>query len=182
MIVAGCVVLIAACGRPPRPGALTARWGTLDTASVTLRATARWCVGAGRIDLRARTGDTAFGVAFYPTDSVAVAASYPVWQPGQPGALRPGAGVAVRWMSKAVIEGWWADSGAVELTGGWSKVAGQGQARLISGRGPDSTIPLAFTFRDVPLVVDTLCDQPTLPAGVPNVPDSGTPTPAAGVH
>lgn len=174
--IAAAVLLGAACSRE---GALTARWGTTDSAAVALSATARWCSDAGRIDLRARSGDTAFGVALYPTDSVAVAVSYPVWVPGQPVAYRPGAGVAVRWLGKASIEGWWGDSGAVEVTGDWRRLEGHGVVRLVSGNGPDSTLPLEFSFRDVSLVADSLCDQRVLPPGVPNVSDS-TGTPAAG--
>lgn len=176
------VALVAACGGTPRPGTLTARWGVKDTAEVTAPATARWCVGPGRIDLRARVGDTAFGVALYPTDSAVVSAGYPVRLPGSPVTFRPSAGVAVRWLSKASIEGWWGDSGSIEVTGGWPRIAGRGEARLVTSRDPDSALPLAFSFRGVPLVVDTLCDQPTLPVATPVETDSSGPPPADGVN
>lgn len=176
------VLVVEACSGTPRAGTLTARWGVKDTAEVSLPATARWCVGAQRIDLRARVGDTAFGVALYPTDSAVIAASYPVWARGASVAYRPGAGVAVRWLSKASMEGWWGDSGAVEVTAGWPRIAGHGEARLVSFHGADSTLPMEFSFRGVPLVVDTLCDQRTLPVATPAAADSSGPPAADGVN
>jgi len=159
---------------------LTAHWEAPDTADVTMAATARWCVGPGRIDLRATEGDTGLGVAFYPTDSAVVAGSYPVRVPGDAAAQRPSAGVAVRWVGKAEVQGWWGDSGTVELTGDWKTgLSGRASARIASVDPDAQPAPLTFRFHRVPFVVDTLCDARTLPVAVP-LDSSAAGTPPAG--
>lgn len=178
VLLAGSAIGVAACGGD-KAATLTAHWEAPDTADVRMAATAKWCVGAGRIDLRASVGDTGLGVVFYPTDSAVIAALYPVRVPGDSVAHRPSAGVAVRWVGKAEVQGWWGDSGSVELTGGWrSGLSGQGSARLASVDPDADSAPLTFRFHRVPLVVDTLCDVRVLPVAVP-VESLSAGTPAA---
>jgi hypothetical protein len=142
--------------------------------------TGRWCVGPGRLDLRATAGDTGLALALYPMDSVGLAGVYPVFEPGGPVQVRPGAAVALRWMGKVLVQGWWGDSGSVTLSGGRVRgLSGRGEVWLVSGLGPDSVTALEFSFRGLRVVNDTLCDAPTLPVGVPL--DSGGTLPAPGV-
>lgn len=175
--VVGVVLLAAGCNLLSRDGTLTARWITrTDTAKVSMPVTGTWCPGPGRLDLRATVGDTGLWLALYPSDSLALAGSYPVLEPGGMLQVRPAAGVALRWMGKAQLQGWWGDSGSVSLVsstvGGWS---GTGAAWLVSGLGPDSVTTLEFAFRGVRLRTDTLCDAATVDP--PTSPDSGA-TPA----
>jgi hypothetical protein len=171
----------AACNPLDGSGTLTARWTTpTDTTSLTMPVTGRWCVGPGRLDLRAATGDTGLGLAIYPTDSVAFAGSYPVLEPGGQLQVRPSAAVALRWMGKVLVQGWWGDSGSVTLSGGKLRgLSGQGEAWLVSALGPDSVTALEFSFRGVRAGNDTLCDVPPLPVGIPL--DSAGTLPAPGV-
>ncbi len=171
----------AACNPLDGSGTLTARWTTpTDTASLTMPVTGRWCVGPGRLDLRATKGDTGLGLAIYPTDSVAFAGSYPILEPGGQLQVRPSAAVALRWMGKVLVQGWWGDSGVVTLSGGRLRgLSGKGEAWLVSALGPDSVTALEFSFRGVRAGNDTLCDVPPLPVGVPL--DSAGTLPAPGV-
>lgn len=184
-LAASFLLLLAACGPIGGGGTLTARWvaaedTTQDMVVLTMPATARWCPGPARLDIRATAGDTGVGLALYPTDSDAVAGTYPVLEPGAPVQLRPAAGVALRWLGKAQIQGWWGDSGSLELTGGQGRaLSGRGRAWLVSGIGPDSVLPVDIAFRRLAVRTDTLCDVPvappapmdsTAPAGTPQVP------------
>lgn len=175
------LMFAAACNPLDRSGTLTARWTTpTDTASVTMPVTGTWCVGPGRLDLRAAAGDTGLGLAIYPTDSVALAGTYPILVPDAQLQVRPSAAAALRWMSKVLIQGWWGDSGSVTLEGGTLRgLSGTGQVSLVSGLGPDSVTALEFTFRGVRVRNDTLCDAPVMPVAIP-VDSAGT-LPAPGV-
>jgi hypothetical protein len=188
-VLAGSLLLVAACGPIGGGGTLTARWvaaedTTKDLVVLTMPATATWCPGPARIDIRAAAGDSGIGIALYPSDSDAVAGTYPVLEPGAPVQLRPAAGVALRWLGKAQIQGWWGDSGSLELTGGRKRsLSGRGRAWLVSGIGPDSVLPVDLAFRRLTVRTDTLCDVRVLPAGIPvdSAAAAGTP-PAPGVH
>jgi hypothetical protein len=175
------MALLAACNPLDGSGTLTARWTTpTDTTSVAMPVTGRWCVGPGRLDLRASLGDTGLGLAIYPTDSVEFAGSYPVLEPGGQLQVRPSAAVALRWMGKVLVQGWWGDSGTVTLSGGRLRgLSGQGEASLVSGLGPDSVTALEFNFRGVRVANDTLCDAPIMPVAIPL--DSAGTLPAPGV-
>ena len=155
----------AGCNPFSPTGTLSAHWEThADTASIVMPVTATWCVGPGRLDLRAVAGDTGLGVAIYPADSGALAGSYDILEPGGPVSIRPSAAAAVRWMGKVQVQGWWGDSGNVTLTGGRARgLAGDGRARLVSGLGRDSLGLLEFSFRGVQVRADTLCDAKVPP-------------------
>ena len=163
------LVVAAACNPMGGSGTLTARWMTpVDTASLTMPVTGTWCVGPGRLDLRAAVGDTGLGLAVFPLDSIALTGTYPVLQPGGQIQVRPGAAVALRWMSKVVVQGWWGDSGSVTLAGESIRgLSGNGTVWLVSGLGPDSVTALEFSFRGVRVRSDTLCDAPVLPVAIP---------------
>lgn len=167
--VALALAAAAACNPLGRSGTLTARWITpVDTAEVTMPVTGTWCVGPGRLDLRAAAGDTGLGLAVYPTDSSALTGTYPVSQPGGQIQVRPSAAVALRWASKVLMQGWWGDSGSVTLAGGSVRgLSGNGAVWLVSGLGPDSVTMLDFSFRGVRVRSDTLCDAPLLPVAIP---------------
>jgi hypothetical protein len=178
------LVAVAACNPAGRRGTLTAHWGSgADSVSLTFPATATWCPAPSRYDVRAVGGDTAFGMAVFPADTAALSGSYSVIVPGGPVQVRPAAAVALRWMGKVEVQGWWGDSGSVAFTSSaLGGLSGSGKARLVSNLGPDSVTPLRFSFRGLRVKTDTLCDLPQVPVGVPvdSGPATGTP-PAPGV-
>jgi hypothetical protein len=173
------VLLAVACNPFDERGTLTAHWATpVDSASVTMPVTARWCVGPSRLDLRATAGDTGLGIALYPVDSAMLAGAYPVTAPGGQLQVRPGAAVALRWRGKVVMDGWWGDSGTVTLEAGAVRgLAGSGDVRLVSGLGPDSVTTLTFEFRGVRVQNDASCDAQVLPVAVPVDSVTGLPRP-----
>ncbi len=177
-------VVVAACNPFDRSGTLTAQWAAVgdtlgETARVTIPVSATWCVGPSRLDIRAAAGDTGFALTLYPSDSSALAGRYSVLEPGASATVRPSAGVALRYMGKVVVQGWWGDSGVTTISGGWVRgLSGEGEAWLVSGLGPDSVTALDFTFRGVRVRNDTLCDAPPPPA-VPE--DSAGTLPGPGV-
>jgi hypothetical protein len=167
--LAATLVVVAACTSVGRRGTLTARWvGATDTAMITMPATATWCPLPTRYDIRALAGDTALGISVYPVDTTALSGRYPVLVPGAPIQIRPTAAVALRWMSKVEVMGWWGDSGSVTFaSSALGGLSGSGQAWLVSNLGPDSVTPVEFSFRGLRVKTDTLCDIPQLPVGVP---------------
>lgn len=180
------LVLCVAAGCNPLggDGRLTARWtasGDTSTATLTAPVTGRWCEGPSRLDLRAVAGDTGLGLVIYPSDSSAMEGEYLVLAPGGRLQVRPSAAVALRWVGKVMVQGWWGDSGLVTLAGGRVRgLSGRGAARLVSGLGPDSVTTLEFEFSGVRVRNDTLCDAPERPAAIP-IDTTGTP-PAPGVN
>jgi len=141
----------------------------------------RWCVGPSRLDIRAVAGDTGLGLVIYPSDSSAMHGDYTVLSPEGRLQVRPSAGVALRWVGKVMVQGWWGDSGSVTLAGGVVRgLSGRGAARLVSGLDPDSVTTLEFEFRGVRIRNDTLCDARTLPVAIPL--DSTGTLPAPGVN
>jgi hypothetical protein len=173
----------AACNPLGGDGRLTARWtasGDTSTAMLTAPVTGRWCVGPSRLDIRAVAGDTGLGIVIYPSDSSVMHGEYTVLAPDRGLQVRPSAGVALRWVGKVMVQGWWGDSGSVTLAGGLVRgLSGRGAARLVSGLGPDSVTTLAFEFSGVRVRNDTLCDAPDRPAPV-STDSTGTP-PTPGV-
>ncbi len=164
-------LLVAGCNPLGGSGTLTARWtspGDTTAVLVTMPVTGRWCVGPSRLDVRAAAGDTALGLTIYPSDSSAMDGTYTVLAPGGQIQVRPSAAVALRWVGKVLVQGWWGDSGSVRLAGGPVRgLSGNGTAWLISRLGPDSVTSLEFEFRGVRVRNDTLCDRSALPVAVP---------------
>lgn len=174
------VLGLAACNPLGGGGELRAHWtvpGDTAVVDISMPVTGRWCVGSGRLDVRAAAGDTGIGLAIYPSDSAALTGTYAVFAPGGQVQVRPSAGVALRWVGKVVVQGWWGDSGAVTITGGRVRgLSGTGSVHLVSGIEPDTSIALEFSFRGLRVSSDTLCDAPVLPVAVPIEP---RPAPAA---
>ena len=170
LVLAGCL--------PAGGGTLHARWtAAADTAELTMPATATWCPGPRRLDIRAAAGDTGVGLAIFPVDSGVLAGDYSFVEPGGPVSFRPSAAVAVRWFGKVQVMGWWGDSGAVSVAGGpGGPLSGRAVGRLASDLGPDSTAAITLRFRGLRVRTDTLCDAP-VPAPVQPA-DSGA-APAA---
>ena len=162
------LLLAAGCNPLSDSGTLSAHWtvpGDTAAASLSMPVTGRWCVGPSRLDIRAASGDTGLGIALYPSDSSAMAGTYTVLAPGGQLQVRPSAGVALRWVGKVLVQGWWGDSGTVTLSGGPVRgLSGSGAVSLVSGRDQDSAIALAFEFRGVRVQNDTLCDRPEVEA------------------
>jgi hypothetical protein len=181
-VAAFLVLASAACNPFGRPGVLTAHWEYgADTTTATMPVTATWCVGPERLDLRATSGDTGLAVAVYAADSSALQGDYPVMTPGGQVTVRPSAGVALRWVGKVQVQGWWGDSGTVTLVDGEVRgLSGRGRLWLSSALGPESVAALTFAFRGVRFRNDTTCDVPVLPVGVPI--DSAAPPVQPGVH
>jgi len=181
-VAAACCLVLAGCNPLSRSGTLRAEWVAVgdtlgDTTRVTLPVTATWCAGPSRLDIRATVGDTGLGLTIYPSDSAALAGEYPIREPDTRVTVRPGAAVAVRWMGKVLIQGWWGDSGTVTLAGGRVRgLSGEGTAWLISGLGRDSVTALEFEFSGARVRTDTLCDAPPPPPA-----DSAGTLPDAGV-
>lgn len=169
----GVLVLLLAAGCNPLSdsGTLSAHWtvpGDTAAASLSMPVTGRWCVGPSRLDIRAASGDTGLGIALYPSDSSAMAGTYTVLAPGGQLQVRPSASVALRWVGKVLVQGWWGDSGTVTLSGGRVRgFSGAGAVRLVSAFDPDSATTLEFEFRGVRMRNDTLCDAPVLPVATP---------------
>jgi hypothetical protein len=166
--LAACSLVLAACV-PAGGGTLHAHWATAsDTADLTMPATATWCPAAGRLDIRASSGDTGVGLAIFPTDSGEGPGDYSIVEPGGPVHFRPSAAVALRWFGKVQVLGWWGDSGAVSVAGKpGGPLSGQGTGRMLSGLGPDSTVYLTLRFRGLEVRTDTLCDAPPPPLAQP---------------
>jgi hypothetical protein len=162
-------LLLAGCLPAGGRGTLHAHWAAAaDTADLTMPATATWCPGPRRLDIRATAGDTGVGLAIYPVDSGEMGGDYSIVEPGGPVHFRPSAGVALRWFGKVQINGWWGDSGSVTIAGKpGGPLSGQGTGRLISGLGADSTVYLALRFRGLMVRTDTLCDAPASPQAPP---------------
>jgi hypothetical protein len=139
-------------------------------------ATATWCPGPQRLDIRASAGDTGVGLAIYPTDSGSLAGDYSFVEPGGPVHFRPSAAIALRWFGKVQVFGWWGDSGAVAVSGKrGSALSGTATGRLLSGLGPDSNVYLVIRFRGLRVRTDTLCDAPS--PEPPRPTDSAAPPP-----
>lgn len=182
-LAAAASLLAVACNPLSGTGTLQAKWTTPagDSAAVTMPVTGRWCVGPGRLDIRAAAGDTGVGLAVFASDSSALEGRYLVMHPDVRVTIRPASLVALRWMSKITVEGWWGDSGSVTLSGGAVRgLSGSGKVWLVSGLGPDSLTTLDFSFRGVRVQNDTLCDVPALPVAIPV--DSTATLPPSGVH
>ena len=171
------VFAVRRCNPLDRSGTLTARWTTpTDTASVTMPVTGTWCVGPGRLDLRAAAGDTGLGLAIYPTDSIALAGTYPILAPDGQCRCARARPSALRWMSKVLVQGWWGDSGSVTLEGGRLRgLSGTGQVWLVSGLGPDSVTALEFNFRGVRVRNDTFVTRGSCRWRFPSTPQELSP-------
>jgi hypothetical protein len=93
---------------------LDVRWTGADPGKISGPATAVWCSPRRLLEIRAVQGDTGIALALYPGETIA-AGTYRVVDPARAESLPPAAGVALRWLTRATVQGFQADSGVVDL-------------------------------------------------------------------
>lgn len=169
------VVLLAVACQGDSGRMLTTRWvSEKDTTAFQAPVTATWCGASQRLDLLAMRGDSGIGLALYPADSARLAAVYTVTEPGGPIQIRPGAGVAIRWFGKTVVEGFWGRRGTVTVTRNWrDRLRVAIDAELVSSVLGGPGLALIGSANGIAFAVDTSCAaaQTTSIPG-PAVPDS----------
>jgi hypothetical protein len=116
VVLAALLLWAMACSKVGGGRWLTARWIGSDTGRISAPATASWCPLAGRLEVKAVSGDLGFGLVLYPVGDLA-AGSYPAFDPGIDSVHRPGASAALRWYTQQLVVGFQSDSGSVQLTG-----------------------------------------------------------------
>jgi hypothetical protein len=163
----GCLyvlLLVGACregpDRSPAGGQLDIRWGGRNGGAVTGPATAAWCGVRRVLEISSVRGDTGFAIALYPGKSLA-AGMYPVTDPAKAESIPPAAGVAIRWLTRNVVQGFQGDSGRVDLQRSSSgQLSGRLRARARSVVDTQR-IFLTGTFEQLAVVPDTLgCTPP----------------------
>lgn len=133
------------------PGQVVAEWRGTHRGRFAAPMTAALCPESGTAELLAVRGDTGIGVALYPVDSAALTSGdYQVFASTVIEALRPGAGVAVRWFSGIDIIPFEGASGAIEVVVTDSMVSGSFTVRMMQPSGPD-TLLLTGQFTRLPL-------------------------------
>jgi hypothetical protein len=112
------LVLVSSCRTAPGDSEnrahLDVRWSGSAPGKISGPATAVWCSPRRLLEIRAVQGDTGIALALYPGDTIA-AGQYRVVDPAKAESLPPAAGVALRWLTQATVQGFQADSGVVEL-------------------------------------------------------------------
>jgi hypothetical protein len=112
------VLLAGSCRTPPNDreqGAyLDVRWTGSARGKLSGPATALWCSPRRLLEIRTVQGDTGIALALYPGETIA-AGRYRVVDPAKAESLPPAAAVALRWLTQSTVQGFQADSGAVEL-------------------------------------------------------------------
>lgn len=175
------LLILVAC-RDSGSGNFTARWIVeQDTISFRAPMTASWCGARQRLDLLALRGDSGIGLALYPADSAQLVATYSVTEPGGPIQIRPGAGVAIRWFGKTLVQGFWGRQGTVTVTrnqGG--RVDLSIDAQLVSSVLGSPGLALTGRAGGIPIEVDSACGKvEAAPAPGPVVPGPAAPDPDA---
>jgi hypothetical protein len=95
-------------------GHLEAQWTGSTQGSISAPATAEWCATRRLLEIRAVQGDTGIALALYPRETLAVGV-YRVMDPAKADSVPPGAGVALRWLSPTLVQGFRGESGTIEL-------------------------------------------------------------------
>jgi hypothetical protein len=158
------LLLVGACRegpeRSPAGGQLDIRWGGRNGGAISGAATAEWCGLHRVLEIRSVRGDTGIALALYPVKTLA-AGMYRVTDPAKAESIPPAAGVAVRWLTQNVVQGFRGDSGRVDLRRASSgQLSGSLRARARSVVDTQR-IFLSGTFENVTLVPDTLgCTPP----------------------
>jgi hypothetical protein len=168
------VLLLAACQGPGGP-TLTTRWIIeKDTTAFRAPVTASWCGASQRLEFLAMRGDSGIGVALYPSDSAHLAGSYMVTEPGGPIQIRPGAGLAIRWFGKSVVEGYWGKRGTVTVTRTKRGRLGLAiDAELVSTVESGPALALTGSAGGIAVATDTACSvTDTVPIPAPAMPES----------
>jgi hypothetical protein len=158
------LLLIGACQKapeqPPHIGHLEVRWTGRDGGAISGPATARWCALRRVLEIRTVRGDTGIALALYPAKTLAIG-RYLVVDPVKAESVPPAAGVAVRWLTRTVVQGFQGDSGRVDLSRSSSgQLSGRVSARARSVVDTQRIV-LSGTFRDLTLHSDSLgCAPP----------------------
>jgi hypothetical protein len=152
------LMLVAACRVSSRqetePGQLEARWKGAADGGVSGTAVAVWCDVRRVLEIRMVQGDTGIALALYPGKQLS-AGAYRVVDAAKAESLPPAAGVAVRWPTKTVIQGFQGDSGMVQLERSPSgRFSGRVSARARSVVDTQR-IRLAGSFRELVVRPDT---------------------------
>jgi hypothetical protein len=149
---------VASCRPTPPlgsgPGHFEVRWQGARDGSISGTASAAWCAVRKVLEIRIVQGDTGIALALYPAKELA-AGVYRVVEPAKAESLAPAAGVAVRWPSQTVVQGFQGDSGSVELErSDTDQFSGQISARARSVVDTQR-IRLSGRFRDLMVKPDT---------------------------
>jgi hypothetical protein len=151
--------LVLACeqrsGQAETAGEMTVQWDGSRDGSVTAPATASWCEGRRLLEIRSIRGDTGIALALYPGRRI-TAGTYRIVEPTRAESIPPAAAVAVRWLTRNVVQGFQGDSGQLQLERSrFGQLSGQVHARARSVVDTQR-ITLTASFRDLPPRPDSL--------------------------
>ena len=156
--------LVLACDQRIRPagvkGQMSIQWsGSVDGNVTAAPATATWCEVRRLLEIRSIRGDTGIALAVYPTTRP-TGGSYRIVEPAKAESVPPAAGVAVRWLTRNLVQGFRGDSGQLQLErSSTGQLSGRVQARARSVVDTQR-IQLTATFRDLTPVLDPLSCAP----------------------
>jgi hypothetical protein len=146
-------------------GRLDVRWTGTEGGRIARPATAEWCARHKRLEIQAIQGDTGIGVAIYPVDSI-VAGEYRVLPPARAESLPPAAGVALRWLSKASVRGFRADTGTVVLERGRAGTLSGSVAARARSVTDTQRVEINGTFQELTVMPQSRgCIPPAAPEG-----------------
>jgi hypothetical protein len=153
-----CVLAVGACRPTPPlatgPGHFEVRWQGARDGSISGTASATWCAVRKVLEIRIVQGDTGIALALYPAKDLA-AGVYRVVEPAKAESVPPAAGVAVRWPSQTIVQGFQGDSGLVQLErSDTNRFSGNLSARARSVVDTQR-IRLSGRFRDLDVKPDT---------------------------
>lgn len=101
-------------GNSEKEAHLDVQWTGSNPGKISGPAAAVWCAPQRLLEIRAVQGDTGIALALYPGETIA-AGTYPVVDPTKAQAVPPSAGVALRWLTQTIVQGFQGDSGLVDL-------------------------------------------------------------------
>jgi hypothetical protein len=152
------LILSAACrpapGSDAGPGDFEVGWKGAAEGSISGNGQAVWCGVRRALEIRLVQGDTGVAIALYPTKTLA-AGVYRVTDPAKAESLPPSAGVAVRWPTQNLVQGFQGDSGVVQLErSGSGLISGKVTVRARSVVDTQR-IRLSGSFQDLTVKPDT---------------------------
>jgi hypothetical protein len=154
--------LPAGCGPKPnevKQGQITLRWDGPLEGGLSGPAKADWCPALRLLEIQSIHGDTGVALALYPVDTVGPG-SYRIVEPVRAESFPPAASIAVRWLSRNVVQGFQGDSGQLDLE---RSAAGQLSGRVHArARSVVDTqqIALTGTFQGLRPLTDSLRCSP----------------------
>jgi hypothetical protein len=155
--------LVLACDQRAKPadaaGQLSASWDGSVDGSMTGPASATWCQARHLLEVRSIRGDTGIALALYPRRGL-TAGPYRIVEPARAESVPPAAGVAVRWLTQNMVQGFRSDSGQLELErSSTGQLSGRLRARARSVVDTQRIV-LTASFRDVTPHPDSLACTP----------------------